>query len=417
MKIPLIKKINTEYKRFYAENLNSVAGINIDCTCDKSGIIKPYAKDAFFYGRLPFSCKKLYYVNEHTVYAVAEDECMYRVDMEGVKKISNSDYRACPTVMRITHGGQNKVLIVSNAGFAELVSEDGSVEKYFIPVGSSCAMYNGMLFIANANTLYFSTQYNFSDFTMSLDRAGVVKIKEEDGDILSIIVQNNKLVVFTQYAVYEFTAFGDRVDYTLKKVETDIPDVIYGTVKDCGKKIFFMSGTKICSYENGKINVCARLESKYSYAGNLTAVFDGNYCVPVHSNGKTYLYCVDVNTEKMNCLINVYTSSVSDYGYTADTDGYIRKIVDYGHGTWEYDCAVMNFFTAKEKVIHEISVFCDKKCTLNLIGDYGQKSYILKKGANALRVNLPSRSFKLNFSGEDENRITDLRIKYRIKGE
>lgn len=415
MKIPLLKKANVNYKKYYVENLNSVGGIAINFVQGKSGKISPITLNEYFPNVLSIGYKQLYCVNG-VVYAFANDNRMYRFDQTGLRLVSNTEYYGCPSVVSVLENGQSKTLIVCENGNAESVGEDGVVKKYTLPLGNVCAVYNGMLFIANGNTVNFSTKYDFSDFTTSIDRAGVFNTQVQDGAIVALIVQNNKLVIFAEHAVYEFTAFGERIDYALKKIETIVPEIVFGTVKDCGKKIVFLSGKDVCAYENQKISVLLSLPNGYEYAGNIASVDKSIYCLPVmFYNEKIYSLCVDVES-KNRFLIELPSSVIGDCGYSVNASNNICKIVN-GDGNWIFKCRELNFYTAKEKTINEITVFCDSKCSLTLKGDYGEKSFSLKKGANCIKINFSSRSFYMEFSGQTANAIIDLRIKYRVKGE
>ena len=193
MNIPFVKNVKTAYKKYYVDKIKGSNGYATNCKCEKNGKINPMQFVSVDGATMPVETVQIF-ADKNFVFALGKDGYMYTLKDGSLKKISNAVYSSgTPTVVSILDNGQTKTLIINGYGRVEVVDSNGSVLTYILPKGNVATQYNGMLFIAQGNTINFSTPNNFSDFVMSLDRAGLIKTDEKDGEVVALIVNDGKL--------------------------------------------------------------------------------------------------------------------------------------------------------------------------------------------------------------------------------
>lgn len=421
MKIPYVKRFNAKYKSIFAKNLKDLNPLEINAYVDKKSNVHPIGYKEVISTALSKSAEKIFGLSSG-VFVYASDDKIYAVSSNAFKQVGTKTFSAVPNILDVFVDGEKTALVLDGSGKGYKVSDDLKLtEVSGLPLGTVATVYNGMLFIAKENQLYFSAPMGMTDFTMDLTRGGVVRTDESDGQIVALCVQNGKLLIFTENAIYSFSAYGERIDYSLKKIETDVPVINASSVKDCGEKTLFVSEQKLCSFVDGKIQILDSILDGVKFIANgSSAVADGIYYIPVKqtSNDKKYFLRHDVKTDK-ECLIESAVAVIGDGGYTFDANGKLTVVKSNASNTINirFKLDEVDFNTPKEKVINEISAVCVGDGALTISGEYGSSDFELKDGNNVKRINFPARTFNIEFSGKGAFNVKNVRIKYRIKGE
>lgn len=419
MKIPFVKRIKQNLRSAYFKNINSLVERSENAVVDNDGRITYFA--VFNTGSPSIYNRVLSIIRVgDKVFYYTVDKKLYYINGESLIVPNLNKFTYAPTIVEIMQNGVLVPFVIDGNGNGYVIDQAGIITSYQIPCGRVAVVYNGMLLIANGNEVYFSAPLDYTDFTMDLNRGGVVRTDKNDGEICSMVVQDNKLIILTKHAVYTFTAFGDRIDYTLKKVETSIPEIRMFSAKDCGDKTIFISGGKLCSYSNEKITPIKSVldVGDHVVVGN-SAVDKGVYYVPVaDAQGKYKVLRYDVKSG-LQCLINMENELIADGGYSVSNDGRGLYIIEnlLAPGGVCFVSKPLDFGTAKKKVLHEVSLSCESSGTLTVKGDNEERKFELKNGGNVKRMNVTSKSFRLIFSGNAVFNMDNVTIKYRIKGE
>ena len=403
---------------FYSKNLLEMLEYSENAVCKKDGKVEHFSLRDTNAVSLGVELKSLIKVGNSIFYYAANNNLYLG---KGTKFINLSkSFSSIPTIVEITRNGTVFSLVLDGDGNGYTVDANGTVETYSVPKGKKAVVYNGMLFIGNKNELYFSSATDVLDFTMDLSHGGLIKTDSNDGHVKGLVVQENKLLIFVANAIYEFMAFGDRLDYTLKKVETLVPNVLDLSPRDCGDKILFICDKKLYLYKGGKIK---KIESILEY--DELQIFDNPvveqsvYCIPlITDSGNRKLLRYDCETDE-ECLIDCGKSVTSDGGFAVNNFGRRLKIEKKSNASTNstFKSKSIDFDTAKTKVINDISFIATGEGVLTLSGDYGDKTFKIKSGSNVKRMNVPSRTFIFTFTGKGDFSVKNLRIKYRIKGE
>jgi hypothetical protein len=352
------------------------------------------------------------------VFCLGSGGRFYYQSLIGEANYLPSTFIDMPTILQTTINGKEGYLVKGEYGQAYFILDEG-FEEYTLPTGKTMCEYNERLYIANENNLYFSKQNDYTNFTMDYDKGGVVKTDVKDGNILKLVKCDKKLIVFTQKAIYEFTANGERIDYSLtKKADFNFASLLADSVKTCLNQVVFVCGNKLFTYTNGNINeVPSLLDYEGCQAQNSFGTDCGVYYIAVAD--RKYGNCIlryDFASKKQ-CLIQCYYPLVCDEGIVTDNLCNLFSIVEtaVSDRTCSFSSVDFDFGNAKDKVIHKISLFSSEDGKMTIESDCGSSVFSLKKGANFKRMNIPSTTYSLSFSSNGAIYPSKIKIEYRIK--
>ncbi len=316
--------------------------------------------------------------------------------------------------------GQNRYPLIF-CGDDTALYLDGDKVYRFANVCCEHVCDNGeMLFVSCDKTVTFSAVNDMTDFTFAVDRAGQINVDDSYGRIVGLSTESRNLIIFTEKSIFEFSPVGLRTDYTLKRLETPVLNVLEGSVKDVGDRIAFVSDGKLYYYKQGKIYTAnSKLHTlKFKGAGN--AVGDGSvYYLPVKCDGDSFyrLFRFDFSIDK-ECLVRAYSSLIFDGAFSVGNGDYLYKIkaVDAGVKS-TYDLCELNQ-EKNRKTLVKIVAYVSGAGNVVLRGDSGKKELTFKDGLNEKRINLLSTNFSMEVSGlTSDFKIHEMRVKYITKGD
>lgn len=417
MKIPYVKNIKNSFKTFFAKNICDILKVSVNATCDSEGDVQFYGLEQVSSVSPLEECIYIQKVSDRIFYYTKTKQILYLKN--GLLTNLEMNFVDEPIIVEIVVEGVKRPLIINGQGKGFVIQDDGDVVECALPIGDNACVYNRMLFIAKDNIIHFSAVDNYTDFNMDLNRGGIIKTDEIHGKILSLVVNANKLVILTENAIYEFNAHGERMDYTLEMItKFSILGMLYKTVKSYNDKILFVKDNKVFTYSNKKVTeIKTVLKENEVVAVNSAGITSEAYCVAVKTADNTSkIMYVDIDG-KLNCLIDSYLEVVCDGGYTIDKQGKLYKIILNPNENTNviFKSFAFHLGTAKEKIVHVISLFSQQDGEMIFVSEYGSKTFNLKKGANVKRMNLPAKNFQLVFSGQTGFHISQIRIEYRIK--
>ncbi|MBQ8426575.1 MAG: hypothetical protein IJX16_02310 [Clostridia bacterium] len=420
MKIPYVKRMNEKLKSFRAENLHQIIK---KCTNGEFDNFRKFVKVGL--QRADFKCPSeqvsLFEKVGNKLFYYTVSGKIYFSQGNTLTEVKDLILYNPPIVIEIIHNGKRKPLILSETGWGYVVEDDGTSSTYTVPIGEFACVYKHMLFVADGNILNFSAVGDYTDFTMDLNHGGMIKTDLSDGKIIALIEQDGKLVIFTNRAVYEFIATGERLDYTLERVgEFNFNNVLSKTVKNCCGKIIFIDGNQMLCYENKKITKIEDVSYLTEYSVQNFAGTNKNtyYFVANDSDNNYKILRYDISS-KNHCVIDGKdnTLSVCDGGYVYSGNGLVFNMVSdvFPDTVVTFDSIDFDLGTAREKVLHVISFFSLEDGEMVIQSENGSRKFAIKKGANLIRVNIPTKIFKLIFSGKANFTVSQIKIEYRIK--
>lgn len=418
MKIPYVKNIHNNLKSLSFKNLHSIVTEGVNADIDNLDNVRIFILDQLPSVKPEKRIINVYKANDIIFYYV-EGGILYYQRLYGSLQCIDDTFSSMPIIIPVNINGKKAAFVKKLSGMAYLVDGGANYQAYTLPSGHLMCEYNNMLFIADGNTLLFSTIGDYTDFTMDLNHGGYINLNAVEGQIMIMATVSDKLILFTEKAIYEFIAIGKRLDYKLERVmEIENRHINYNSVKPCLEQVVFVENDKLYAYKNGiieQIDSCLD-QGKYSTC-NSFGYKDNVYYILLRDQNSSYsILRYDFDGHRQ-CLIPCNNCSVNNEGLFVDKnkDLYVDFQIHSPYMKGTLNCKEMDFDCAKDKVIHKISMYSELDGILTVKSDIGEKTFKLKKGVNVKRMNIPTSSLWLSFTGGNGFFVDNIKIEYRIK--
>ena len=153
---------------------------------------------------------KVYRVNG-SVYVYCDDNGVIKLTTRGFQSTGFTS-EVPPLIISVIKNGARKVLFIGTNS-AEI---DG--QSVDVPFGESFAYLGDRLFIASGRKIYYSAEFDWTNFSVGLDFGGFIETDVQSGNIVCLAVHSGKLAVLCEHALYELSPFGESFGWTLSRV-------------------------------------------------------------------------------------------------------------------------------------------------------------------------------------------------------
>ena len=412
-------KVNYKEKAFTADftgRSGTQANVNGSSVTDISFADASIARNDFTY-------IKFYDVNGET-YAYCDNLYVKKV-VNGALNSVNVNSDTPPLIETITYNGQQKTLIIGKRNSTLKAVVGGvNISTVGLPYGQSAAVAAGRLFIADNKRLYYSSEFDFTTFTVGVNAGGFIDVQDEDGDILYLAEIGGVLYIVCKHSVYRLTPYGEQHDFTLKKITSAYIDVREKSAVKCNDTVYFMSGGDLFAITDGKVKVVGKTLRFTTFTNGFGDTVCGLYLLPVTVGTAKFVYFYDsVNgTEGLKDAGDYIVTGKYAYKTSGGTTYRINKTVaEGGTGTvvsaetvgydGEYD-----FGTCLKKAITGVEAHITGSATMTITGD-GFKTVTLNAKCNSFTCFLHGRSFSVAFTNKSSDfALRKLKIKYITYG-
>lgn len=394
-------KPNVKMKR-YEEDYTASGGSG---SVSNGGLIRKISvKDA---AALPLSLtpERLYYAGGRLL-AYLSDNKLYIEENGAFTKYSDNSYAAPPDVVAITVNGESKIAVVTEEG---AVFSDGQTAD--IVKGERYAAINGMFFSAEGRTLYFSAPFDQENFSVNSGGGGQFASMPEDGEITALADAGEYLAVLCKRRAIRLDFAGAQTDYRAERLASpaDI-NVVKNTAAAVGDRIIFISGGFLCEFYKSSVSAVKALPFQDYTVTAAACSFGEAYLLPVTVGDEAYTYCYDALTGSEH-LLPAYAAYSETGGFVYDFAsgkvlGLSFSYAESGEQTSGANIAavsergaVYDFGSCFKKRLYKAEVHCTGAAVLTVSGESADKTFALKEGCNALRINMTSREFTVRITG------------------
>lgn len=370
-------------------------------------------KSKVILNNLPAVVNAVYNVSNKQ-YFYAGDGKVYLVNASGYDELMTVGEQI-PLITEVIVDGQMQTLIVGKDGAA--VFKDNVKTDIDIPLGEHIAVCRGRVITALESVISIGGQFDFDTF--SVVKGGVIiKIPLSAGEIVGLIEYDSYVLVLCEKSLFKLNA-DTEYGFILESLPEKNLRIEKHTVKRVGKAVYFINNSRLCRYDGGKISYVQTMldEVAFKVAGN-AAVMDDKYLlsIAVRENIVTYFYDT---VSKDESFISGNFTVLGDGGYASDKENKSLYLFESGasenNAVWE--SKPLNFGEQNKKSLLQVCVAVGCSATLEIIGDFGSKVFLLKQGYNDKRTNLVSREFKFKLTAlESGFTAKDLRAEYKIIG-
>jgi hypothetical protein len=370
-------------------------------------------KSKVILNNLPAVVNAVYNVSNKQ-YLYASDGKVYSVNASGYDELMTVGEQI-PLITEVIVDGQMQTLIVGKDGAA--VFKDNVKTDIEIPFGEHIAVCRGRVITALESVISIGGQFDFDTFSVA--KGGVIiKIPLSAGEIVGLIEYDSYVLVLCEKSLFKLNA-DIEYGFTLESLPEKNLRIEKHTVKRVGKAVYFLNNSRLCRYDGGKIGYVQTMldEVAFKVAGN-AAVMDDKYLlsVAVHGNIATYVYDT---VSKDESFVSGNFTVLGDGGYACDKENKSLCLFESGASDYNavWESKPLDFGTQNKKSILRLCVAVGCCATLEIIGDFGSKVFLLKQGYNDKRTNLASREFKFKLTAlESGFTAKDLMAEYKIIG-
>ena len=144
------------------------------------------------------------------------------------------------------------------------------------PAGSAAAFFGERLFIASGETLFYSAPLAPKDWTQSADGAGSVVLPSVGGNILKLLPDRGRLLLFRERGVTALSAPGDFLGFKAEELPCAVEGLMPSSVARCGSRVLFCSKEGIFSLKGetlSRLSGCG--EERIAFQRGVSAVSAG----------------------------------------------------------------------------------------------------------------------------------------------
>ena len=296
--------------------------------------------------------------------------------------------------------------------------------------------------------VWFSSNLDPSDWTISQDGGGYIEFSKDNGELKKVVSFLGYVYIFREYGIERVTAYADQSQFETRTVYACSDRIFPNTIAVCGDKIIFMSDTGLHYFDGvneGKIDDVISREDFLNRGDKAVATYyKGNYLLSVYverfdrdeyKNSTPYVYqnnaiiclsldnggvsvmseydvsgfCVYKSKKGSNLIMTLYHEAQTEYLRMMILDeekcGRIGSVTYYNWETTKSDIG----YPDKRKILRDITL--DVKGTTFvtvLLDDKELKLGRIKDTQKTFRIMRPFKrfGFRLNGYGEDYQRIS-----------
>lgn len=363
----------------------------------------------------------------------ASDGCMYLFEIYENKerqKLSGAAFTSPPTAVPYNYDDLD-VLIISGEGEGTyILKKDILIPVPNSPNVSSLCVQSERLIIASPDgnsKLWFSDDFNPENWNVSLNEAGYVELYDNLCKIKRVVSFNGYAYVFKEYGIYRLYLTGAQSDFTATCVLKS-GSYIYGdSVTVCGDFLVYMTDDGIYAFNGlSSKKISAEFDLFLQSGGDRCArgeYLNGNLYLLISAKikgvVKTVLFKYDFYKKRSEVLVlkpfNSICKILTDEGgiiaLTAKNEKRFMKIGGKGTCFGEnvekyYKSGKLDFnILQKNKVLSKVKIYSEEEAEIELISEYGIKTFTLKSGLNEINCNLKGETFTYIIKSMQKNSL------------
>lgn len=304
-----------------------------------------------------------------------------------------------------------------------------------VPNITSMCFHYERLFVTTddeGTTLWFSDDFDPSNWDVSLTEAGFIDMQDERGKLIKVVSFLDYLYVFRLYGITRITAYGDQSDYDVSQLFTSGGKIFAGSITTCGDRILFLSSDGLYCFdglETTKIMSGIFPFIDIENAENCFSEYiDGIYYlkVPVVIDGigqsALIVYDVTENNGYLSCgtgVTDMCAAKSSVYALLMLTGGSV--IATPSDICLNFSSAMsklwrspqFDFGSSERKIIRTLSVSTSGELNIRVISDSACRNLIAHSGTSVLDVDLTGENFIIELTSAQSNaKISNLYVKY-----
>lgn len=225
---------------------------------------------------------------ENIIVYYMDDKRLYWVHAEGeiVNLIADVVFESKPTVISYNYLDKDVLLISSKLSGLYYLDGTNLIKIEDAPEITSLCLHKERIFATSggdAKSLWFSDDFNPTNWAISLDEAGFINFSDKLGKLIKVISFLDSVYVFREYGITRVVAYGDQEEFIADNLYGNYGRIFGNSVTECGDFIIMLTTAGIYSF-NG-LNA-TKILSEYD---QLLYNVDNENAKGVYYNGRVYL--------------------------------------------------------------------------------------------------------------------------------
>lgn len=244
-----------------------------------------YPVKIFYYTRYDEALNK----NRDLLVVYASDKRLYYTVLNvdtSFKMLNGQLFYSIPICVNYNFAGED-VLILSFEKEGLYILNGTTLKRVeSAPKITSMCIHSERLFATTSDegsSLWFSDDFNPTNWSISLDEAGFIELPDERGKLLKVVSFLDYVYVFRSYGISRIYAFGDQTDFSVDNLYNNLGKIYANTVTECGGYIIFLTSSGL--YRFNGIDAVKILPFYDKYLNGV----DNEDAKGVYYNGKLYL--------------------------------------------------------------------------------------------------------------------------------
>ncbi len=147
------------------------------------------------------------------------------------------------------------------------------------PITSACIHYERLFVtVAGGKTLWFSDDFDPTNWSVSLSEAGFIDLVDFRGEMLKVLSFLDYLFVFRSYGITRISAYGNQEEFSVANLFTSSGKILKNSITVCGDRILFLASDGFYSFNGlNAVKILGGLDGfvDYSYEQTKGQYFDG----------------------------------------------------------------------------------------------------------------------------------------------
>ncbi len=372
--------------------------------------------------------KNLYYYKRYdTLTNTSEDKVviyatnlkLYTLNLLGESEVTlliDKEFSTPPVAINYNFFDEDVLILSFDGEGLYMLNNLTLTEIETAPKITSMCIHSERLFATTSNegtALWFSDDFNPTNWSVSLDEAGYIELPDDRGKLLKVISFLDYIYVFREYGISRIYAYGDQTEFSVDNLFNNIGKIYANTVTECGGYIILLTTSGI--YRFNGIDAVKILPF---YDKFLEGV-DNSDAKGVFYNGKLYLKVNMKFNGKIENVILVYDleSKVPYLAKGLKVDDYIlisgneykilgisnRKLCVFNNSGKRFSKSLKKvwesgetdfFIETDKKILDKIQITTDEDILLYVICDNKTQIYSVGGGTSLLKLKTKGRNFK-----------------------
>lgn len=284
--------------------------------------------------------------------------------------------------------------------------------------------------------LYFSDDFDPSNWRVSLREGGYIDFGTELGKIVKLVSFGGQVYLFFEHGIMRMTAYNDQTEFRVSRLYLSVGTIRKDTITVCGDKMMFAATDGVFLFDGLSVKkVLTEIEDlfsedqkdahaafhggKYYLACNLnmgSEISSGTNSLVIYDTWRqTFDIAHDVTLQTMVSLnLDTVNGVLAEANYPADYLGLIDRSGKVGsvatYKLWESPVTALGTNSGR-KLLREIRVRCEGNAKLLVKTDGKVFEYDLASGLNKVRVMRPFDKLQVTLASEEaEVRISEAEL-------